>query len=133
MRGFILIIFLLSSSSIFSQNIVTDTIFHNVERKETLFSISQKYKITINDLLSFNPELRESRLRRRSTILVPVFKSPEDLNLKDAENELIETELSSLDSIYIQKMKIKTIYQFLTLAFQNSHFLNYLEIIIFTA
>ena len=105
MRRFILIIFLLSSTSIFSQNIVTDTIFHKVERKETLFSISQKYKITINDLLSLNPELRDSRLRRRSTILVPVFKSPEDLNLKVVENELIETELTSLDSIYIQKKR----------------------------
>ena len=105
MRSFILIIFLLSSTSIFSQNIVTDTIFHKVERKETLFSISQKYKITINDLLSLNPELRDSRLRRRSTILVPVFKSPEDLNLKVVENELIETELTSLDSIYIQKKR----------------------------
>ena len=60
MRGFILIIFLLSSSSIFSQNIVTDTIFHNVERKETLFSISQKYKITINDLLSSGLKLNKS-------------------------------------------------------------------------
>lgn len=105
MRSFILIILLFLSSSIFSQNIVTDTIFHNVERKETLFSISQKYKITINDLLNLNPELRDSRLRRRSTILVPVFKSPEDLNLKVVENELIETELTSLDSIYIQKKR----------------------------
>ena len=105
MRRLILIIFLLSSTSIFSQNIVTDTIFHKVERKETLFSISQKYKITINDLLSLNPELRDSRLRRRSTILVPVFKSPEDLDLKVVENELIETELTSLDSIYIQKKR----------------------------
>ena len=112
MRRFILIIFLLSSTSIFSQNIATDTIFHKVERKETLFSISQKYKITINDLLNLNPELRDSRLRRRSTILVPVFKSPEDLNLNVldnelVENELIETELTSLDSIYIQKKKKK--------------------------
>ena len=105
MRSFILIILLFLSSSIFSQNIVTDTIFHNVERKETLFSISQKYKITINDLLNLNPELRDSRLRRRSTILVPVFKSPEDLNLKVVENELIKTELTSLDSIYIQKKR----------------------------
>ena len=105
MRSFILIILLFLSSSIFSQNIVTDTIFHKVERKETLFSISQKYKITINDLLNLNPELRDSRLRRRSTILVPVFKSPEDLNLKVVENELIKTELTSLDSIYIQKKR----------------------------
>lgn len=105
MRSFILIILFFSSSLIFSQNIVTDTIFHNVERKETLFSISQKYNITINDLLSLNPELRDSRLRVRSIILVPIFKSPEDINLRVLENELLQTELTTLDSIYIQKKR----------------------------
>jgi len=40
---------------IFSQNIISDTISHSVERKETLFSISQKYDIDINDILELNP------------------------------------------------------------------------------
>ena len=69
------ILFILINQVIFSQNIVSDTISHYVERKETLFSISQKYDIDINDILEFNPELRDSRLRRRSIILIPVFTS----------------------------------------------------------
>ena len=112
MRSLIPIIFIFSTYSIFSQNILTDTVFHEVERKETLFSISEKYKISINDILNLNPELRNSKLRRNSSILIPVFKplKLEDLNTEDIQNtseeEPDELENISLESIYIQK-KIK--------------------------
>ena len=110
MRGS-LIILLFSTYSIFSQNILTDTVFHKVERKETLFSISEKYKIKINDLLNLNPQLRESKLRRNSTILIPVYKIQElevivNEDIKNTEqDEMVELEITSLDSIYIQKKK----------------------------
>lgn len=110
MRGS-LIILLFSTYSIFSQNILTDTVFHKVERKETLFSISEKYKIKINDLLDLNPQLKESKLRRNSTILIPVYKTQEleDIDNEDIKNseqdEMVELEITSLDSIYIQKKK----------------------------
>ena len=110
MRGS-LIILLFSTYSIFSQNILTDTVFHEVERKETLFSISEKYKIKINDLLDLNPQLRESKLKRNSTILIPVYKTQEleDIDNEDIKNseqdEMVELEITSLDSIYIQKKK----------------------------
>ena len=106
-----LIILLFSTYSIFSQNILTDTVFHKVERKETLFSISKKYKIKINDLLNLNPQLRESKLRRNSTILIPVYKTqePEDIVNEDIKNteqdEMVELVITSLDSIYMQKKK----------------------------
>ena len=111
MRIFIIIILLFSTYSIFSQNILTDTVFHKVERKETLFSISEKYKIKINDLLNLNPQLRESKLRRNSTILIPVFKTQklEDIDNKDIKNteqdETVKLAITSLDSIYFQKKK----------------------------
>ena len=104
-----LIILLFSTYSIFSQNILTDTVFHKVERKETLFSISEKYKIKINDLLNLNPQLRESKLRRNSTILIPVYKIQElevivNEDIKNTEqDEMVELVITSLDSIYIQK------------------------------
>lgn len=110
MRGS-LIILLFSTYSIFSQNILTDTVFHEVERKETLFSISEKYKIKINDLLNLNPQLRESKLRRNSTILIPVYKTQqlEDIDNEDIKNteqdKMVKLEITSLDSIYIQKKK----------------------------
>ena len=66
----VFILLLITLHPIFPQNIVSDTIIHEVERKETLFSISQKYKVNINDILELNPKLRESRLKRKSKILI---------------------------------------------------------------
>ena len=68
------IFLLITLQPIFSQNIVSDTIIHVVERKETLFSISQMYSINVNDILELNPKLRDSRLKRKSKILIPVFE-----------------------------------------------------------
>ena len=91
--------------TIFSQNIVSDTIFHEVDRKETLFSISQKYNINVNDILELNPKLKNSRLRRRSTILIPVFNSTQDVIKIEKDSIEISYNISKLDSIYSKKRK----------------------------
>ena len=91
--------------TIFSQNIVSDTIFHKVDRKETLFSISQKYNINVNDILELNPKLKNSRLRRRSTILIPVFNSIQDVIKIEKDSIEISYNISKLDSIYYKKRK----------------------------
>jgi LysM repeat protein len=105
MKKFSLLVFLMMFQTIFSQNIVSDTIFHEVKRKETLFSISQKYDVSVNDILEFNPKLRDSRLRRRSTILIPVFNSVKEA--VTANKDSIETSynISKLDSIYFKKRR----------------------------
>ncbi len=90
---------------IFSQNIVTDTIVHEVERKETLFSISQKYRININDILELNPQLRNSRLKRKSKILIPVIESIQAKTLVEKDSLPIEDDLLRLDSIFVKKRK----------------------------
>ena len=91
--------------TIFSQNIVSDTIFHQVDRKETLFSISQKYNINVNDILELNQKLKNSRLRRRSTILIPVFNSTQDVIKIEKDSIEISYNISKLDSIYSKKRK----------------------------
>ena len=91
--------------TIFSQNIVSDTIFHEVDRKETLFSISQNYNINVNDILELNPKLKNSRLRRRSTILIPVFNSIQDVIKIEKDSIEISYNISKLDSIYSKKRK----------------------------
>ena len=91
--------------TIFSQNIVSDTIFHQLDRKETLFSISQKYNINVNDILELNPKLKNSRLRRRSTILIPVFNSTQDVIKIEKDSIEISYNISKLDSIYFKKRK----------------------------
>ena len=79
------ILLLMLFQTIHSQNIVSDTILHDVERKETLFSISKRYGINVNDILKLNPNLRDSRLRRRSTILIPIFKSNKEKRVRFAQ------------------------------------------------
>ncbi|MBT4294056.1 MAG: LysM peptidoglycan-binding domain-containing protein [Cryomorphaceae bacterium] len=100
------ILLLMLFQTIHSQNIVSDTILHDVERKETLFSISKRYGINVNDILKLNPNLRDSRLRRRSTILIPIFKSNKDnsLIIKDSIEGSVNVS-SKLDSLYIKKRK----------------------------
>ena len=90
---------------IFSQNILSDTIFHEVDRKETLFLISQKYNVNVNDILELNPKLKNSRLRRRSTILIPVFNSFQDVIKIEKDSIEISYNISKLDSIYSKKRK----------------------------
>ena len=101
----LLIIFLFVTQTIFTQNIVSDTIFHEVERRETLFSISQKYDININDILELNPQLINSRMKRRSTILIPVFESILEVEIVEKDSPQISNNTLSLDSIYIKKRK----------------------------
>ena len=105
MKKFSLLVFLMMFQIIFSQNIVSDTIFHEVKRKETLFSISQKYDVSVNDILEFNPKLRDTRLRRRSTILIPVFNSVKETITVNKDS--IETfyNISKLDSVYSKKRR----------------------------
>ena len=105
MKKFSLLVFLMMFQIIFSQNIVSDTIFHEVKRKETLFSISQKYDVSVNDILEFNNKLRNSRLRRRSTILIPVFNSVKETITVNKDS--IETfyNISKLDSVYSKKRR----------------------------
>ena len=101
----VFIFLLITLQPIFSQNIVTDTIVHEVERKETLFSISQKYKININDILEFNPQLRNSRLKRKSKILIPVIESIQEMTLVEKDSLPKEDDLLRLDSIFVNKRK----------------------------
>ena len=101
----LLLLFLVMFQTIFSQNIVSDTIFHEVDRKETLFSISQNYNINVNDILELNPKLKNSRLRRRSTILIPVFNSIQDVIKIEKDSIEISYNISKLDSIYSKKRK----------------------------
>lgn len=91
--------------TIFSQNIVSDTIFHEVKRKETLFSISQKYDVSVNDILEFNNKLRDSRLRRRSTILIPVFNSVKEAVTVNKDSIETSYNISKLDSVYSKKRR----------------------------
>ena len=45
---------------------------YEIKKKETLFNISKKFKINIEDIFLFNPELRGQKLKKNSIINIPL-------------------------------------------------------------
>ncbi len=95
--------------------IVTNTITHIVQRKETLYSISKKYNIAIHELISLNPKLQNG-LKAGSEILIKgekqqtetitpsiestdTIKSIESINsINTINSSIINSQLSTLNS-----------------------------------
>lgn len=48
---------------------------HKVKRKETLYTLSKKYNVSIEDIKKYNPQLYSQNLRRRDKIKIPQFKN----------------------------------------------------------
>ena len=48
---------------------------HKVKRKETLFSLSKKYNVTIDDIKKANPSLYSENLRKGDRLRIPRFKT----------------------------------------------------------
>lgn len=57
-------------------------IIHRVEPKETLYSITRRYGVTLEDLYKFNPSLKENGLKMYDTIQVPLLKKKKKGNAK---------------------------------------------------
>ena len=51
---------------------VVDTLVHKVERKQNLYLISKIYKITVDDIKKYNPQIKGSRLSRKMLLNIPV-------------------------------------------------------------
>lgn len=49
-------------------------IIHRAEPKETLYSITRKYGVSLEDLYEYNPSLKENGLKMYDTIQVPILK-----------------------------------------------------------
>lgn len=74
---------------------------HEVKKKETLFSISKIYDISIEDLLKANPDIKTDRLKRKSILNIPLKKI-----VKITVNNDVE---EGLDSVPIIKEKDKSL------------------------
>lgn len=48
---------------------------HKVKRKETLFSISRTYQVSVDDIIALNPELNTSDIKTGQTLKIPAAKS----------------------------------------------------------
>jgi LysM repeat protein len=49
---------------------------HKVKKKETLYSLSQKYGVTVDQIEAYNPTLIKSRLKGKMTLRIPVYEAP---------------------------------------------------------
>jgi len=56
---------------------------HKVRRKETLYSISKKYNITIDDIKKHNTRLYSENLRKGDKINIPVYQKVIEVNTLD--------------------------------------------------
>ena len=89
-----------------SDNIEFDSLVnYQVKKKETLYSISKKFNVQIDDILLFNSELKNNKLKKNSIIIVPLKKKiVPDLNLK----KIINTDsILELNDLKVKKIILK--------------------------
>lgn len=66
---------------------------HTVERRETLYSLSNEYGVSVDDIKRFNKELYSRELRRGETIRIPVFaeKISQDSKISPVAARILNT------------------------------------------
>ncbi len=62
-------------------------IYHDVQPKETLYSLSKQYNVSIDDIKKLNPEVAENGLKFGQTIKFPKHK---DFNDEDSTNKITD-------------------------------------------
>ena len=67
---------------------------HRVKRKETLFSIAQRYNIAVDDIKKYNKELYSRQLKKGEKIQIPIFEVVSNSN-DNTSTTSVETGTSS--------------------------------------
>ena len=63
---------------------------HIVLEKQTLFSISKAYNVTIEDIYKYNPSVKEKGLQKNSILIIPMVENPDETSLQAEEPEAAE-------------------------------------------
>jgi len=72
---------------------------YQIKKKETLFNISKKFKINIEDIFLFNPELRGQKLKKNSIINIPLKRIKKNIYLDPSTNQKTIDENKFLNQI----------------------------------
>ena len=72
---------------------------YQIKKKETLFNISKKFKINIEDIFLFNPELRGQKLKKNSIINIPLKRIKKNIYLDSSINQKTIDENKFLNQI----------------------------------
>ena len=60
---------------------------HVVLERQTLFSISKAYNVSIEDLYKYNPSVKEKGLIKNSIIIIPVVEAPvQEVKVEEVRN-----------------------------------------------
>lgn len=108
MRTFVLFIVIsLAATALFAQEKIEvdgkEFLIHEVKKGETLYAISKKYSISVDDIKSANKDLIGDGLYINQTLLIPVEKTDKKTARKS------EVELNN-DTIYHKVLKKQTLY-----------------------
>ena len=84
---------------------------HEVQKKETLFSISKIYGISVVDLLKANPDIKTDKLKRKSILNIPLKKVVKITAINDRNEELDSVLVTNEkdNSLFSKKLKRKNL------------------------
>lgn len=80
---------------------------HIVLEKQTLFSISKAYEVSIDDIYRFNPDVKENGLKKNAIIIIP----SKDALKKEAETATINEETKSVSNTKSQRVHVAKWYE----------------------
>ena len=72
---------------------------YQVQKKETLYSISKKFDIEIADIIKYNPELKNNKLRKKEIIIVPLVKLSSISISKEIIKETLDEYIAELEVV----------------------------------
>jgi LysM repeat protein len=84
---------------------------YRVKTKETLYSISRTYNVSIEDLKAFNPQLYQKELQAGEVIRIPVYKLPEEYQNVDFNESIKNSNFSAFKHIVLPNEKKSDIVQ----------------------
>ena len=76
---------------------------YELKKKETLLNISKKFKINLEDIFLFNPELRGQKLKKNSIISIPLKKIKKNIYSDSNINQNTNDENKLLNQIIQSK------------------------------
>ncbi|MEO8240334.1 MAG: LysM peptidoglycan-binding domain-containing protein [Flavobacterium sp.] len=107
MKYIILIALSFFSNSFYSQNYKTNFSNHEVKSKETIYSVSNMYNLSAEELIEFNPVLKEKGIQLGMILKVPTIKIEDgNQDKKETPNNEIQTAFKS-DNLYETKSYYK--------------------------
>jgi len=86
----------------------TEYIDHKVRRKETLYRISKKYDISVDDIKKHNPDIIHGQIKTGQILKIPKEKKTSDLHYEEDIKETIDTVsyVQKPDSVMLDTLSI---------------------------